>query len=190
MSENLLTLLIKQLNEPESALTPQDIEKAIARHIGERINALLEEIMTGPDMMAVKEKILERFGFTCTISPDLSLYIDVDEQSEQHALRPSFSTAHFEAVLQKILETDFSVQNPASILEHLSNIINQTCEYFNLTVLLSHPLMFQVLSRLSDIYPQGISVFAVPPIVLSADKPQKEEAKKPEPPREGEGFYL
>lgn len=188
MSENLLTLLIKQLNEPESALTPQDIEKAITRHIGERINALLKEIMTGEDMTAVKEKILEKFGFTCTISPELSLYIDVSEQSEQHAPRPSFSTAHFEISLQKILETDFSAQEPASILEHLSDIINQTCEYFNLTVLLSHPLMFQVLSRLSNIYPEGISVFAVPPIVLSADKPYDKDILKP--PREGEGFYL
>lgn len=83
MSEHALTLLIQRLTEPESPLTPQDVEKEIAGYIGERINALLNEILTSEDMVCVKEKILEKFGFDCTISPELSLFVDVSEESEQ-----------------------------------------------------------------------------------------------------------
>ena len=188
MSENLLSLLIKQLDDPKSALTPQDIEKEIARYIGERINALLKRITMSKDMAAVKKKILEKFGFTCTISPEFSLYVDVSESSAQNVPRPSFSTAHFEAAIQKILEIDFSVQEPATILKILSDIIDQTCEYFIITVLLSHPLMMQAFSRLGDIYPDGITVIISPPLAFLPEK--QPEKNIPKSPREGEGFYL
>ncbi|MDP3769534.1 MAG: hypothetical protein U1A25_01695 [Candidatus Sungbacteria bacterium] len=91
-------------------------------------------------------------------------------------------------MLQKILETDFSAENVASMLENISDIVNRTCEHFIITVLLMHPLMTEIFSRFKTVCSEGITVVESPPIVMFI--PQSPEKNTREPHREGEGFYL
>ena len=142
--------IVNQFHGQNPPLTKEECERRIAQCVGEDINEALKDVTAGENITSFQQAMQDTFGITCEIVPALSLYVNLNDRSDEAPSITPFSSLPFEQRLGAILEKDPQSTSSAEIIARTEEAINESCDYFLNAVLLTNPLLMKIHKRLVE----------------------------------------
>lgn len=164
--EDKFAALLKRYDTQEPPIDHEELERQIAHCVGEDINAAVKEVTASASITSFIKAMQERFGMTCHIFPALSLYVSVGDEQAGKISTDAFSSLPFEDMLKAILQKDFRATSADGIAELVQQAINGTCEHFLNTVIISHPLLMKIFTRLQEDFQKNVVIVTRSPVKI------------------------